>query len=54
MNVGYSQIHTFKEREEKEWDPKKLIAKIYSIIKMMLPKDMAEMVVVKIQEELGK
>ena len=32
----------------------KLIAKIYSIIKMMLPKDMAEMVIKKIQEELSK
>lgn len=32
----------------------KLIAKIYVIIKSMLPKDMAEMVVKKIQEELCK
>jgi molecular chaperone HtpG len=32
----------------------KLIAKIYVIIKSMLPKDMAEMVVKKIQEELSK
>lgn len=32
----------------------KLIARIYVIIKSMLPKDMAEMVVKKIQEELSK
>jgi molecular chaperone HtpG len=32
----------------------KLISKIYNIIKAMLPKDMAEMVVAKIQEELSK
>lgn len=32
----------------------KLIARIYNIIKMMLPKDMAEMVIKKIQEELSK
>ncbi|WP_346866831.1 MULTISPECIES: ATP-binding protein [unclassified Clostridium] len=32
----------------------KLISKIYSIIIAMLPKDMAEMVVAKIQEELSK
>lgn len=32
----------------------KLISKIYGIIKMMLPKDMAEMVIKKIQEELSK
>lgn len=32
----------------------KLISRIYSIIKAMLPKDMAEMVVAKIQEELSK
>lgn len=32
----------------------KLITKIYSIIKAMLPKDMADMVVTKIQEELNK
>lgn len=32
----------------------KLISRIYSIIKMMLPKDMAEMVIKKIQEELSK
>lgn len=32
----------------------KLIAHIYAIIKSMLPKDMAEMVIKKIQEELSK
>ena len=32
----------------------KLIARIYAIIKSMLPKDMAEMVIKKIQEELSK
>lgn len=32
----------------------KLIARIYQIIKAILPKDMAEMVVAKIQEELSK
>ena len=32
----------------------KLIARIYSIIKMMLPKDMADMVIKKLQEELSK
>lgn len=32
----------------------KLIARIYAIIKSMLPKDMADMVVKKIQEELSK
>lgn len=32
----------------------KLISRIYSIIKTMLPKDMAEMVIKKIQEELSK
>ena len=32
----------------------KLISRIYAIIKSMLPKDMAEMVVKKIQEELSK
>lgn len=32
----------------------KLISQIYGIIKMMLPKDMAEIVVAKIQEELSK
>jgi molecular chaperone HtpG len=32
----------------------KLISQIYSIIKAMLPKDMADMVVTKIQEELSK
>ena len=32
----------------------KLISRIYTIIKSMLPKDMAEMVVKKIQEELSK
>ena len=32
----------------------KLIARIYNIIKMILPKDMAEMVIKKIQEELSK
>jgi molecular chaperone HtpG len=32
----------------------KLIAKIYNIIKMMLPKDMADIVIKKIQEELSK
>lgn len=32
----------------------KLIARIYGIIKMMLPKDMGEMVIKKIQEELSK
>lgn len=32
----------------------KLIARIYNIIKMVLPKDMAEIVIQKIQEELSK
>ena len=32
----------------------KLISRIYNIIKMMLPKDMADMVIKKIQEELIK
>lgn len=32
----------------------KLISRIYNIIKMMLPKDMADMVIKKIQEELSK
>ena len=32
----------------------KLIAKIYNIIKMILPKDYSEMVIKKIQEELSK
>ena len=32
----------------------KLISRIYVIIKSILPKDMAEMVVKKIQEELSK
>jgi molecular chaperone HtpG len=32
----------------------KLISKIYAIIKLILPKDMAEMVVEKIQEELSR
>lgn len=32
----------------------KLIARIYNIIKMMLPRDMADMVIKKIQEELSK
>ncbi|WP_283592116.1 hypothetical protein [Clostridium butanoliproducens] len=32
----------------------KLISKIYSTITAILPKDMAEMVVAKIQEELSK
>lgn len=33
---------------------RKLVSKIYAIIKAILPKDMAEMVVAKIQEELSK
>lgn len=33
---------------------RKLVSKIYAIIKSILPKDMAEMVVSKIQEELSK
>lgn len=32
----------------------KLIARIYNIIKMILPKDYSEMVIKKIQEELSK
>ena len=32
----------------------KLISKIYGIVKAILPKDMAEMVITKIQEELSK
>lgn len=32
----------------------KLVSRIYVIIKAILPKDMAEMVVEKIQEELSK
>ena len=32
----------------------KLIARIYNIIKMILPKDLSDMVIKKIQEELSK
>ena len=35
-------------------DQRKLISKVYNIIKMILPKDMAELVITKIQEELSK
>jgi molecular chaperone HtpG len=33
---------------------RKLVSRIYTIIKAILPKDMAEMVITKIQEELSK
>lgn len=41
-------LSKYNKREQK------LIARIYQIIKAILPKDMAEMVVAKIQEELSK
>ncbi|TCO68736.1 ATP-binding protein [Marinisporobacter balticus] len=42
---------TLSKLDKKE---RKLVSKIYAIIKAILPKDMAEMVVAKIQEELSK
>ena len=41
-------LSKYSKREQK------LITRIYNIIKMMLPKDMADMVIKKIQEELSK
>ncbi len=41
-------LSKYNKREQK------LITKVYSIIKAILPKDMADMVVAKIQEELSK
>ena len=43
--------YIFSKFDKKE---QKLISRIYGIIKMMLPKDMGEMVIKKIQEELSK
>lgn len=41
-------LSKYNKREQK------LISKVYSILQAILPKDMADMVVAKIQEELSK
>lgn len=63
-NDGVDKTSTNKNKEEKKYltqnlskyskKEQKLISKIYVIIKAILPREMADMVVAKIQEELSK
>lgn len=64
FNIDKNNVGGKKRRDEKKYltqnlskyskHEQKLISKIYSIIKSILPKDMAETVVMKIQEELSR
>ena len=55
-NSGLDKTNKYLTQSLSKYGKKeqKLISRIYTIIKSMLPKDMAEMVVKKIQEELSK